>query len=129
MRVHCEIPPVEDDTRARDAIVERDFVGPNRARQLVVPEDAFPRQVAEIGLLQRATREDAQRSKNAALHRKPRGANRAADAVEVRAAHDAVAVVSRIVALAVVAEASRRYHARRETKSPAVPSGRRRRAG
>src|SRR5205085_6744305 len=129
MRVHFEIPPVDDDTRARDAIVERDFVRPNRARQLIVPEDAFPRQVAEIDVLQRATRDDAQRSDNAALDRKPRGANRAADAVEVRAAHDAVAVVGGAIPLAVVAEAIRADQAGCEPKPPAVPIGGRLRVG
>src|SRR5207248_4903904 len=121
MRVHFEIPPVEDNPRARDAIVERDFIGANRAGQLIALKDAFPRQVAEIRVLQRATREDAQRSDDAALDRKPRGANRPTDAVEVRAARDAVAVVDGAIALAVIAEAIRAEKAGRETKPPAVP--------
>src|SRR5438105_468340 len=48
MRVHFEIPPVEDDSRARDAIVERDFVGPNRAGQLIALKDALPRQPESV---------------------------------------------------------------------------------
>src|SRR2546427_5817437 len=123
VRVHLEIAPVEHDTRACDAIVERDLIRPDSPGELVALEDAFPREVAKIGVFERAARENAQRADDAALHRKPRGANRAAHPIEVRPASEAVADVGGGVPLAVIAEAICADQAGGQTKPPAVPIG------
>src|SRR5439155_23533316 len=121
--VHFDIAGVEDDPGAPHRIVERQVIWPDDAGDAIALEHAFARQLAEIGMLERAADEHAQRPDDSALHRQPRAVGPATHAVEVRVPRPggAVAIVGRAVALAEIAEAVRAGQAQRESQGPAVP--------
>lgn len=123
VRIHLEIAQVEDDADASDGVVERRVI--DKTGGAVALENAFARQLTEIGVFERATHEHAQRAGHFALHRESRPISPAADTVKVRAPHSlgAIARVQRAVALPEITEAIGAGQAERQTDPPTVPVG------
>ena len=92
----------------------------------VAGEQAVAGQGAEGGVLERASRQHAQRARDAALHRQPGQSRRAAHAVEVGARRgDAVPIVRRDVPDAEIAQAVGPQGVEGEADAPLLPQRRR----